>query len=49
MSQENNFEVTQDANQNSESLRATSQLIAHSRAELGRVISGQGEVIEELC
>jgi len=30
MSQENNFEVTQDANQNSESLRATSQLIAHS-------------------
>jgi len=48
MSQENNIEVTQDANQNSESLRATSQLIAHSRAELGRVISGQNEVIEEV-
>jgi MoxR-like ATPase len=29
-------------------LRATSQLITHSRAELGRVISGQGEVIEEV-
>ena len=31
-----------------EGLRATSQLITHSRAELGRVISGQGEVIEEV-
>jgi MoxR-like ATPase len=30
------------------SLHATSQLIAHSRSELGRVISGQGEVIEEV-
>jgi MoxR-like ATPase len=29
-------------------LQATSQLIAHSRAELGRVISGQSEVIEEV-
>jgi MoxR-like ATPase len=29
-------------------LRATSQLIAHARAELGRVIAGQGEVIEEV-
>jgi MoxR-like ATPase len=48
MSQENNFEATQDAKQNSERLRATSQLIAHSRAELGRVISGQSEVIEEV-
>jgi MoxR-like ATPase len=52
MSQENNLEVTQSrCNQNAkgpEGLRATSQLIAHSRAELGRVISGQGEVIEEV-
>ena len=31
-----------------EHLHATSQLIAHSRQELGRVISGQGEVIEEV-
>ena len=30
------------------SLHATSQLIAHSRAELGRVISGQGQAIEEV-
>jgi MoxR-like ATPase len=30
------------------SLHATSQLIAHSRTELGRVISGQAEVIEEV-
>jgi len=30
------------------SLLATSQLIAHSRSELGRVISGQGEVIEQV-
>jgi MoxR-like ATPase len=30
------------------SLRATSRLIAHSRTELGRVIAGQGEVIEEV-
>ena len=29
-------------------LRATSQLIAHARTELGRVISGQGGVIEEV-
>ncbi len=31
-----------------QSLQATSQLIAHARAELGRVISGQGEAIEEV-
>ena len=30
------------------SLRATSQLIAHTKAELGQVISGQGVVIEEI-
>jgi MoxR-like ATPase len=44
-------EPMQDANQNAkgpEGLHATSQLIAHSRMELGRVISGQGEVIEEV-
>jgi MoxR-like ATPase len=29
-------------------LRATSQLITHARTELGRVISGQGGVIEEV-
>jgi MoxR-like ATPase len=49
MSQENNFEPTQEPNHNSEpALRATSRLIAHSRTELGRVISGQSEVIEEV-
>src|ERR1700736_15525 len=32
----------------SETLRATSQLIEHARTELGRVISGQREVIEEV-
>jgi MoxR-like ATPase len=48
MSEEINQEPTQNANQNSERLRATSQLIAHSRAELGRVISGQDEVIAEV-
>ena len=30
------------------SLRATAQLIAHARAEMGRVIAGQGAVIEEV-
>ena len=51
MSQENHLDSTQEANQSAkgpEGLHATSQLIAHSRAELGRVISGQGEVIEEV-
>jgi MoxR-like ATPase len=51
MSQEKKQEQMQDAKQNAkgpEGLHATSQLIAHSRAELGRVISGQGEVIEEV-
>ena len=47
MSQENNQELDQNA-EPAEHLRATSQLIAHSRAELGRVISGQNEVIEEV-
>lgn len=31
-----------------QSLGATSQLIAHARSELGRVIAGQGAVIEEV-
>ena len=47
MSQENQQELNQNA-KGPEGLRATSQLITHSRAELGRVISGQGEVIEEV-
>jgi MoxR-like ATPase len=42
MSQEN-IQAT-----NSQPLQATSQLIAHSRAELGRVISGQNDAIEEV-
>jgi MoxR-like ATPase len=52
MSQENQQEPMQDAIPNTQAaepaLRATSQLIAHSRAELGRVISGQDEVIAEV-
>ncbi|MGO9776513.1 MAG: AAA family ATPase [Terracidiphilus sp.] len=47
MSQENNQELDQNI-ESAEHLRATSRLIAHSRAELGRVISGQNEVIEEV-
>ena len=46
-----NQEPTQDANQNAgtaERLLATNQLIAHARTELGRVISGQNDVIEEV-
>jgi MoxR-like ATPase len=52
MSEEINQEPTQDVNPSTQAaepaLRATSQLIAHSRAELGRVISGQDEVIAEV-
>jgi MoxR-like ATPase len=47
MSQENQQELNQNA-KGAERLHATSQLIAHSRTELGRVISGQSEVIEEV-
>ena len=47
MSQENQQELNQNA-KGAEHLHATSQLIAHSRTELGRVISGQSEVIEEV-
>jgi MoxR-like ATPase len=51
MSQENNLDPEQELHQNAKSaerLHATSQLIAHSRAEMGRVIAGQSEVIEEI-
>jgi MoxR-like ATPase len=56
MSQETNPELNRDPLQDpnrpeaepANTLRATSQLIAHSRTELGRVIAGQGEVIEEV-
>jgi len=51
MSQESNLDPNQEASpnsQNTERLAATSQLIAHARKELGRVISGQGAVIEEV-
>lgn len=34
--------------QNTESLRSTAQLIAQARTELGRVIAGQSEVIEQV-
>ena len=44
MSQEDD----QIANQEPQSLQATSQLISHARGELGRVIAGQGGAIEEV-
>jgi MoxR-like ATPase len=47
MSQENEQELDQNA-KSAEGLRATSQLIAHSREQMGRVIAGQSEVIEEI-
>ncbi len=47
MSDENNQALDRYTN-SAEHLRATSQLIAYSCHELGRVISGQGEVIEEV-
>ena len=49
MSQEPIDNTNQDVNQNAgtaERLRATNQLIAHARIELGRVISGQNDAIE---
>ncbi|MGA9672305.1 MAG: MoxR family ATPase [Terracidiphilus sp.] len=51
MSQEPNANSAVDPNQDTktaEQLRATSQLITHARRELGRVIAGQGDVIEEV-
>jgi MoxR-like ATPase len=41
-------EATQSAESAEHSLRATSQLITHARQELGRVIAGQSQVIEEV-
>jgi MoxR-like ATPase len=51
MSEETSQQSNQDANQNvetAERLRATSQLITHARKELGRVIAGQSQAIEEV-
>ncbi len=50
MSQEPNNEVNQIAGVETQlpSLKATSQLIGHARAEIGRVISGQSGAIEEV-
>ena len=51
MSQEPNPYPVEDPNQDTktaERLRATSQLITHARGEMGRVIAGQGAVIEEV-
>jgi MoxR-like ATPase len=51
MSQETNPQPIEDSSQSTqteERLLATSRLIAHARAELGRVIAGQEAVIEEV-
>jgi MoxR-like ATPase len=51
MSDEINQDLKQEPIQDTKSpegLQATSQLIAHSRGELGRVIAGQSAVIEEV-
>jgi MoxR-like ATPase len=48
MSQEMNQEEIESPEPQSSGLAATSQLIAHARTELGRVISGQGTAIEEV-
>jgi MoxR-like ATPase len=51
MSQEINLDPEQELDQNAkgaEHLQATHQLIAHSREQMGRVIAGQSEVIEEV-
>jgi MoxR-like ATPase len=50
MSQEPNHQAGQNAVEEpqSSSLQATGRLIAQARGELGRVISGQGAVIEEV-
>lgn len=47
MSQEPNQGLT-PSTEAQESLRATRRLIGHARTELGRVISGQGAVMEEV-
>jgi len=52
MSEETSRQPIEDINQNAKSaehhLRATGQLIAHARQELGRVIAGQSQAIEEV-
>src|SRR6478752_2048598 len=50
MSQELNHEGTQEphSGQQAFGLDSTNQLITHARTELGRVISGQGNAIEEV-
>ncbi len=51
MSQEINQDPIQNANQGAgttQPLQATSQLIAHARAEIGKVISGQSGAVEEV-
>ena len=48
MSEENQEVPNQDAKSAEHPLSATNQLIRHSRQELGRVIAGQSEVIEEV-
>jgi MoxR-like ATPase len=51
MSEEINPDPIQDSSQSAttgEPLQATSQLIAHARKEMGRVISGQGGAVEEV-
>ncbi len=40
--------MSQEPNESTQRLQATSQLIAHARTELGRVISGQSALIEEV-
>ncbi len=46
--QDPNQDLNQDAKTTEQALYATNQLIAHARRELGRVIAGQGEAIEEV-
>src|SRR6266704_3608200 len=50
MSQEMNQDGIQNPSPDTQSvaLDATKQLIAHARTELGRVISGQGQAVEEV-
>ncbi len=48
MSEESSFEPRVDAqSEEAASLKATRQLLAQTRTELGRVIAGQDEVIGE--
>jgi MoxR-like ATPase len=47
MSEETSQHQSQGIRKKLETLRATNQLVDHARQELGRVIAGQSEVIEE--